>query len=303
MSREGRRGLGALVRLASARPVLTVSLGIVFAIAALAYTFGHLDFVTSGRDLLPQDRPYVQRDKEISGDFPRLDQLVVAVESDDVERSKAYAHRLAEELRAPGTFRHVTYRIDPNRFRGRELLYLAPPDLAKIRDEIGDHQAFLISFAARPTLDRLLDGIRTEIVAAFVRSAFDLGLDEDEKKVDLGPARDVLEQISTRLDRPARFRSPWGSLFSLERGGADAGYFLSDDKHLLFVVVEATREKASFTNYRDAIEPLRATMARVGAEFPDVKAGLTGAPVLGNDEMEAAFRDSKRATEIGRAHV
>src|SRR5439155_4728163 len=141
MSREGRRGLGALVRLASARPVLTVLLGIVFAIAALAYTFGHLGFVTSGRDLLPQDRPYVQRDKEISGDFPRLDQLVVAVESDDVERSKAYAHRLAEELRAPGTFRHVTYRIDPNRFRGRELLYLAPPDLAKIRDEIGDHQA------------------------------------------------------------------------------------------------------------------------------------------------------------------
>src|SRR5439155_1208645 len=82
-------------------------------------------------------------------------------------------------------------------------------------------------------------------------------------------------------------------------GGADAGYFLSDDKHLLFVVVEATREKASFTNYRDAIEPLRATMARVGAEFPDVKAGLTGAPVLGNDEMEAAFRDSKRAAALG----
>ena len=299
MSREGWRGLGALVRLASARPVFTVLLSVVFALAALAYTFRHLGFVTSGRDLLPQDRPYVQRDEEISDDFPRLDQLVVAVESDDVGRSKAYAHRLAEELRRePRTFRHVTYRIDPKRFRGHELLYLAPPDLADIRDEVGDHQAFLTSFAARPTLDRLLDGIRTEIVTAFVHSAFDLGLDGDEKKVDLGAARDVLEQISTRLDRPAPFRSPWGSLFSLDRDGADAGYFLSDDKHLLFVLVEATREKASFTNYRDAIAPLRATMARVGAEFPDVKAGLTGAPVLGNDEMEAAFRDSKRATAL-----
>jgi len=39
----------------------------------------------------------------------------------------AYAHRLAEELRhEPGTFRHVTYRIDPKRFRSRELLYLEP---------------------------------------------------------------------------------------------------------------------------------------------------------------------------------
>jgi len=299
MSREGWRGLSALVRLASARPAFTVLLSAVFALAALAYTFRHLGFVTSGRDLLPQDRPYVQRDEEISDDFPRLDQLVVAVESDDVGRSKAYAHRLAEELRRePGTFRHVTYRIDPKRFRGRELLYLAPPDLADIRDEIDDHQAFLTSFAARPTLDRLLDGIRTEIVTAFVRSAFDLGLDGEDKKVDLGAARDVLEQISTRLDRSAPFRSPWGSLFSLEPRDQDAGYFLSDDKRLLFVLVEATREKASFTNYRDAIEPLRATMARVGAEFPDVKAGLTGAPVLGNDEMEAAFRDSKRATAL-----
>ncbi len=301
MSREGGRGLGALVRLASARPVFTVLLSVVFALAALAYTFRHLGFVTSGRDLLPRDR-YVQRDEEISDDFPRLDQLVVAVESDDVGRSKAYAHRLAEELRRePGTFRHVTYRIDPKRFRGRELLYLVPPDLANIRDEIDDHQAFLTSFAARPTLDRLLDGIRTEIVTAFVRSAFDLGLDGDDKKVDLGAARDVLDQISTRLDRPAPFRTPWGSLFSLDRGGADAGYFVTDDRHLLFVLVEATREKASFTNYRDAIEPLRATMARVGAEFPDVKAGLTGAPVLGNDEMEAAFHDSKRATALAFA--
>jgi len=302
MSREGWRGLGALVRLASARPVVTVLLSVVLAVAALTYTFSHLGFVTSGRDLLPQDRSYVQRDDEISDDFPRLDQLVVAVESDDVARSKAYAHRLAEELRSePGTFRHVTYRIDPKRFRGRELLYPSSPELRDVRDQVADHQGFLTSFAARPTLDRLIDGIRTEIVTAFVRSAFDLGLDGDEKKVDLGGAREVLDQISTRLDRPAPYRSPWGSLFSLDLGGEDAGYFLSDDKRLLFLLVEATRAKASFTNYRDALDLLRAAMAHVGTEFPDVKAGLTGAPVLANDEMEAAFRDSKRATALAFA--
>src|SRR5438034_551695 len=120
MSREGGRGLGALVRLTSTRPVFTVSLSVVFALAALAYTF-----------------------------------------------------------------------------------------------------------RAGPTLARLLDGIRTEIVTAFVRSAFDLGLDGDDKKVDLGAARDVLDQISTRLDRPAPFRSPWGSLFSLAPRDQDAGDFLS----------------------------------------------------------------------------
>src|SRR5205823_1449258 len=74
-----------------------------------------------------RSRPLQRRPQRLSATAPRLDQLVVAVESDDVGRSKAYAHRLAEELRhEPGTFRHVTYRIDPKRFRSRELLYLEP---------------------------------------------------------------------------------------------------------------------------------------------------------------------------------
>src|SRR6266853_764669 len=121
------------------------------------------------------------------------------------------------------------------KFRGRELLYLSPAGLRDIRDEVVDHQAFLTSFAARPTLDRLIDGIRTELVTAFVRSAFDLGLDGDEKKVDLGAAREIVDQVSTRLDRPAPYRSPWGSLCSLGSGGDDdAGYFLSDDRRLPF---------------------------------------------------------------------
>ncbi|TMA40684.1 MAG: hypothetical protein E6J81_19555, partial [Deltaproteobacteria bacterium] len=293
------RALRSVVRLSCARPLVTVLLGVLGAVAALAYTVHQLGFVTSGRDLLPQDRPFVQRDEEYSGDFPRLDQLVVAVEADDVARSEAYARRLAQELRKNGgTFAHVTYRIDPGRFRGRELLYLSRHDLVNVTDDVVDHRPFLTAFAARPTLDELIDGLRTEVVTAFVRNAFDLGLDEGGERVDLGAARDVLDQISTRLDRPAPYRSPWRSLFSLDQGDEDAGYFLSDDKRLLFVLVEARGEKGSFTNYRDAIGPLRATMARVQTEFPGVRAGLTGAPVLSNDEMEAAFRDSKRATVL-----
>jgi hopanoid biosynthesis associated RND transporter like protein HpnN len=295
----GGRSLRLLIRLACARPLVTVLLGVLGAVVALTYTVRQLGFVTSGRDLLPQDQAFVQRDEQYSDDFPRLDQLVVAVEGDDVARTKAYARRLAHELRNDqGTFAHVTYRIDPSRFRGRELLYLSRHDLADLTDDVVDHRRFLTAFAARPTLDELIDGLRTEVVTAFVRNAFDLGLDEGGKKVDLGAARDVLDQISTGLDGRAPYRSPWRSLFSLDHDDEDAGYFLSDDKRLLFVLIEAQREKGSFTNYRDAIGPLRATMARVQSEFPDVRAGLTGAPVLSNDEMEAAFRDSKRATGL-----
>src|SRR5438876_166904 len=91
------------------------------------------------------------------------------------------------------------------------------------------------------------------------------------------PVHLVLHSFPTR-----RSSDLWRSLFSLKRGDGDAGYFLSDDERLLFVLVEARREHGSFTAYRDAIGPLRAAMARVQTEFPGVRAGLT---------------------EIGRAHV
>jgi len=299
MSSRVGRGLLVLVRLSCARPLATVLLGVLAAVAALAYTVHHLGFVTSGRDLLSQEQPFVQRDAEYSEDFPRLDQLVVAVEAADVARAKAFARRLADDLRKdPETFEHVTYRIDPSRFRGRELLYLSRHDLADIADDLDEHRRFLTDFTARPTLDALVDGLRTEIVTAFVRNAFDLGLDGADDHVDLAPARDVIGQIATRLDGPAPYRSPWRSLFPLGHRDGDAGYFVSDDRHLLFVLVEARREHESFTNYRDAIGPLRAAMARIKSDFPDVRAGLTGAPVLSNDEMNAAFRDSKRATVL-----
>jgi len=41
---------------------------------------------------------------------------------------------------------------------------------------------------------------------------------------------------------------------------------------------------------------IRRTIARLGREFPDVRAGVTGGPAISNDEMVTAFDDSKTAT-------
>src|SRR2546426_5816122 len=98
-------------------------------------------------------------------------------------------------------------------------------------------------------------------MTAFVRNAFDLGLDDGVANADLGAARDVLDQISTRLDRRAPYRSPWRSLFSLHRGDGDAGYFLSDDERLLFVLVEARRERGGLPTHPDPVGPPPAAVA------------------------------------------
>ncbi|HET8577108.1 MAG TPA: MMPL family transporter [Methylomirabilota bacterium] len=283
---------------------MTVTLSLLLAVLGIGYTLQALTFKTSVRDILPQSAGYVQRYAQYAREFGELEDIVVVVEAGSFEGAKAYASRLVHELRSsPVQFERIAYRIDPKRFAGRQLLYLSTPELREIRDKIFDHQEFMESFAGDPSLARLLEGINTQMAAAFVSNLFDLGLKEQDLPVDTRFLRVLLDQMSARLDRPTPYLSPWGTLFSF--GGepsADAGYFLSEDKSLLFILVEPPKgEKGSFVSDHRAIETIRDAIATLRPAFPNAQAGVTGAPALSNDEMSAAFRDSQIATILAFA--
>ena len=301
ISRTGRL-LRRLVRVSCARPAATVALSLVLSVLGIAYTLHALTFKTSGRDVLPQNASYVKRYVQIAKDFGELEDIVVVIEARSLEGAKAFAARLVQELRAsPVKFHRIAFRIDPKQFEGRQLLYLSTSELKEIRDKVFDHQEFMESFAGDPSLARLVEGINTQMAAAFVSNLFDLGLKDQDLPVDTRFLGVLLDQISTRLERPTPYRSPWATLFSFG-DAADAGYFLSEDKSLLFILVESPKgEKGSFVGDHKAIDAVRGAIARLHADYPAIQAGVTGAPVLSNDEMSAAFRDSEIATVLAFA--
>ncbi len=301
ISRSGRL-LRRLVRASCRRPLLTVLLSLALAGLGVTYTLQRLTFETSTRDLLPPGQRYATLFTEYSQDFGELEDITVVVEGRTLEESKAYASRLVREIqRGPVKFRRVAYRIDPKRFEGQGLLYVSTEKLKEIRDKIFDHQEFMENFAATPTLDQLITGVNTQIASAFVSNFFDLGLQEGGA-VDLRFIKEVVGQIAERLDHPTPYRSPWGALFTLDRHeDSDAGYFLSDDKSLLFILVEPASKTGSFTGDQEAISALRHIIATLRPEFPRVQVGVTGSPALSNDEMTAAFQDSKVATVLAFA--
>ena len=294
----GRR-LRRLVRLACRRPGLTVLAAVLLALASVAFALTTLTFATSTRSLLPANKPYIERYVQYDREFGELDDLAIVVEAGSLQEATVYAARLVRELRAAHVpLARIAYRIDPKQFEGRALLYLGLDRLHEIRDRIFDYQDFIEAFAARPTLDRLMSGVATQLAAEFVGDFLDLGLSESTGALDLKFVHDLVGQISTRLDHPAPYRSPWGALFSVGGDSAGAGYFLSDDQRLLFILAEPASESGSFTGDRAAIDGVRATVARLQGEFPDVHVGVTGKPALSNDEMTAAFDDSRRATYL-----
>jgi uncharacterized protein len=297
ISRTGRL-LRRLVRVSCARPILTVALSVALAVTGLLYTVSALTFKTSGRDVLPQNASYVKRYVEIARDFGELEDFVVVIEARSFEGAKAFAAGLVQDLRtSPVKFHRIAYRIDPKQFEGRQLLYLSTAELKEVRDKIFDHEEFMESFAGDPSLSRLVEGINTQMAAAFVSNLFNVGLNENDLPVDTRFLRVLLDQISTRLEHPTPYRSPWATLFSFGGDTADAGYFLSDDKSLLFILVESPKgDKGSFVGDQRAIDAIRGAIARLHTDFPTIQAGVTGVPALSNDEMSAAFHDSQIAT-------
>jgi len=297
-SRTGRL-LRRLVRASCRRPRLTILAAVALAAAAVLYALLALTFATSTRALLPRNEPYIERYVEYDREFGELDDLAIVVEAPSLPEATVYAGRLVRELKAARVpLTRMAYRIDPRQFEGRALLYLSLERLTEIRERIFDYQEFMEAFAARPTLDQLVDGVATQIANAFLGGFLDLGLSEGKGSLDLRFVRDLMSQISTRLDRPAPYHSPWGALFAVGGDSAGAGYFLSDDQRLLFILAEPESQEGSFTGNRAAIEGVRAVVAGLKSEFPDVNVGVTGKPALSNDEMTAAFGDSQRATYL-----
>jgi uncharacterized protein len=297
-SRTGRL-LRRVVRESCRRPLLTVAISLLLAVLGIWYTLHALTFRTATQDMLPRDAPYVAKWNEYKREFGELEDIVIVIEAHSFEAASAYAARLVSALKESRvTFPRAAYRIDPTKFASRGLLYLSLDELGRIRDTILDYQELLDSFAEDPSLAQLLEAVNAQLGAAIVSNMFDLGLDDGRRdKIDSRFLAGILDQVEARLQRPTPYRSPWGTLFSFDgQAPADAGYFLSEDKSLLFILVEIPPgEKGSFTGDRAAIDTIRAAIASLQADYPSVQAGVTGGPALANDEMMAAFRDAKIA--------
>src|SRR5262245_28482905 len=200
----GGRSLARLVRLSTARPRLTIALCLVLTLASMLYTSRSLTFQTSSVELLPQHLLYVQRFKEHLRDFGELNDIVVVVEAPNLTRAQSYADRLAPQIKALRGAGRVTYRIDPDLFKGEALLYLSPEKLTSLRDAVLDHRDFIRDYAKRPTLTGLFDGIANEIARRLAESFVDLGLGKDDDggggRFDTGVVDTLLGVVGEALD-------------------------------------------------------------------------------------------------------
>lgn len=266
--------LGLLAEAITRHPYLLIGLCLALTVGAIHVTWSHLEIQTGRNDLLSPDLPYNRRYLDFIGEFSNLEGGLIVVEAADADRAVAYAEDLAADLssRLPeGTT--ILFKVDDEAFLRKAIVLLPGEELERLAGALEGSKGLIQSSLSSRGLEDLFGGLAPMIGEARGEEDF---------------PREALPILSDLLGRLAAAVGGDGKAGPLLGGVAKdrAQYTWSDDRRFLFMMIDPYPEEDSELTRR-----VRDSMGRVGPRHREVKAGLTGRPVLAQDEMETVRQD------------
>jgi hypothetical protein len=263
-------------------------------LAALSvwYTVEHLEFHTSRSSLVGGDKEYHRRYMEYRREFPMQDDMVVVVESEQMEKNRQFVERLGARLEAePDLFAGVFYKGGLTMMGRKALLFVPERDLEQMLASLRDTEPFLREFSRATNLVSLLNLVNTQI-----RTAREETNAANDSLLRALPALErIVTQGAEALRRPGTPPSP--GVNALFGGGQEAErqmYLTFGDGRLYLVTAQAVSEAKKGL----AVDRLRELVSETLTEVPGLNVGLTGEPVLERDEMEQSQKDSTLASIV-----
>jgi hopanoid biosynthesis associated RND transporter like protein HpnN len=277
---------------------------------SIQQSYTRLTYRTQRDDLMSADKACQVRWRAFVAEFGADDDIVFIAEGGDrsklTEAVEYLAGRLQEE---PQFFDRVFHKVDLRPLANRALLFLTEEELRAIDARL-DGLGPLLGPAA-PVAWRALT----------VRALLQRGraaLAKQQRGEPLAPAdRDVLARLAAvarslagSLRDPEKYESAWDTFTPASAGAGprdalDAPhYFFSADGKLAFLTARPAKvDRQSFTPAAETVARARALLADAETQFPGLSFGLTGLPVLENDEMAGTDRDSMIASWLALAGV
>jgi hopanoid biosynthesis associated RND transporter like protein HpnN len=303
---RGRRLLLALVGAACRRPLLVLTVALSLAAASVYAACTVLEYKTERSDLISPRKDYQQRWHKYLAEFGEDNDIVVVVQGSDRSAMQRALEALAGKLQQqPQLFDRLFYKVDLRSLHNRALLYLPTAQIEHIQADVRSMEP-LLEYA--PLSWRSLSLRRLLCEAKECTAAVESGKPLTEADVQfLTQLLSIARSASATLDDPAKYSNPWSSLISKQPEQkdlmAEPQYFFSGDGSLAFLLVRPVKKAGSFTAVRDSVEAARAVLDDTRLAFPELEFGLTGLPVLENDEMVAAQRDTRLASWLAIAGV
>ena len=286
------RLLGRLAAAIIRRPKLFVWPQVILLVASLVITVKFLQFDTSRNNLVGGNHRYHHNYLEFEKEFPQQDDLVVVVQSENVEKNRQFVERLGAKLAAQtNLFQDVFYKGDLAMMGSKALLFVPETDLVGLRDTLQEELPFIQKFSQTTNLVSFFELINTE----FRTAKRETNAANDTLIRSLPALNRILQQATESLTRPGPPPSPGVSALFDAGDQAAAQTYITFNHGKMFLV---TTHPPTDALTDAAIDRIRALVAETQTEVPGVNAGLTGESVLDHDEMAQSQKDTTLASIV-----
>ena len=287
-------------------PWAVVMLAVLSAAASGLFTARNLGYKVSRVDLLNPKSDYNKLWIDYIREFGEDDDAVIVVEGESRDGVIAVLEEVSREVRREESlFRSVLHEVDLSRIRSKGLHYLSPADLKAIDRFIERMQPVLDGGWAQLKVGTMVGGLAGQMVAG--------AQPQDPREEPPAAALErYVESLVVGIDSSATgdvrggdYVSPWPgmpeSLSTLRDLSSE--HLLAKDGRLGFVLLRLTKEKGGFAGASAATDELRRIIARVGERYPGTSIGLTGLPVMEDDEMRTSQQSMIWASGLSMAAV
>ena len=286
-------------RLVARQPKLVLWLVLVLTCGAAGYAVCFIGFHNHRSDLIDPDAAFHQRWIEYTEDFGDETDMVVVVEAVSTGTIKDIIDGLAEKIeREPELFGEPLFRIDTSGMRKKALQYMSTSELSQVRRTVNSYKKI---WEDNRWNEVRLESFIPQLTAQIDRQARrDLNTDRYVRR-----AHQLTSSMDKFLDDQGVFLSPWPDPLStdsqLKQLSDDYAYFLNENGTMGFLKVKPVHQEKEFNGVSNSILRLRELITdsrKTYSKDKSVSIGLTGIPVLENDEMARSQADMLRATGV-----
>jgi uncharacterized protein len=251
-----------------------------------------IKFDVSRDNLVGGNKKYHQNFVHFKKEFPTQDDLVVVVESENPDKNRQFVERLGAKLEAEtNVFHNVFFKGDLKMLGSKALLFVPDADLAELKKTLADYRPFIREFTGASNLASLFS-----MVNAQFRTAKPEQNAETESLIKALPAlQHIITEATDSLQRPGTPPSPGVTALFSQGDHAEQQVYITFAKGTIYLV---TAQAPTDALNSAAVQRMRVLVDETRAEVQGVNVGLTGEPVLEEDEMAQSQKDTLLASVV-----
>jgi hopanoid biosynthesis associated RND transporter like protein HpnN len=284
---------------------------VVLFLLCVLYTIGFLKADMNRDNLVGPNQKYHQNYLRLQQEFPQQGDLVVVVESDNIEKSRQFVERIAAKMQEEtNLFLDVFYAQNPMIMGSKGLLYASETNLVEMKTMLQAARPFARQFTQTTNLVSFFEQINT----AFRTAPREANADTDSLIKSLPALTRIVTQATDSLQRPGTPPSPNViALFDTSGSGVLSNYITFANGRIFLVTTHSPDAKTNGPTVNQqrqrgrqtqdevdgyVIDRLRQLVKQTQAEVPGLNVGITGEPVLDYDEMTQSKKDITLASIV-----